>query len=415
MWGHAMALGRGVLLLAVLGASWVAGSAMRVGDIYLTSAYHFAILSLLAIGLYGSTRTIDFPELWKNRRTVMLALSLGVMAKVVFIASVMLLLYPEPASLVLGVAVAQIDPLAVAAAGRRRRMSESAKAVLNAWAAFDDPVTVLLTVYLSMFALRLGGGGPAAGGSAAETEFAVGLLLNVLYAAAAFAVWWFARRTGLAEWLVSGGFLARAGQVAVGVLALGYAALGVTQALMLGIALVGLFFRPYLAWQRTADGIVFGALLVATAALGLVLAGTAEGITPGLLLKGAVLGVAAYVAQVLTGGLLSRGRGRFDRLYLAFSQQNGLTAIVLALVLEPDFPGAVAVIALAIVVTNVLYGAGSALVNRLEQRADRQPVPKPVVAAPTVAPPVAPWPVTAATVRQAPFAEPARPKPGTAR
>lgn len=398
-----MALARGALLLAVLGASWLAGSALRVEDIYLTAAYQVVILSLLAVGLYGSTRDIDFTELWRNRRTVLLALTLGVLAKVVFIAAVMLLLYPEPASLVLGVAVAQIDPLAVAAAQRRRRMSESAKAVLNAWAAFDDPVTVLLTVYLSMFALRLSGAVPAGPAGSAETTFFTGLLLNLLFAAAAFAGWWAARRTGLAARLTSGGVLARAGQVVVAVVALGYAALGVTQSLMLGIALTGLFFRPYAAWRRTAAGIVFGALLVATAALGLVLAGTTDLITMGLVGKGVVLGVAAYVAQMLTGGLLSRGRGRFDRLYLAFSQQNGLTAIVLALVLEPNFPGAVAVIALAIVVTNVLYGIGGAFVNHLELRDDlgRSPVTR----RPRV---------TAVAVRPAPSAEPAHPKPGTA-
>src|SRR5690242_18010760 len=118
-----MALGRGALLLAVLGAGWLGGSALRVGDIYLTSAYHLVIVSLLAIGLYGSTRDIDLGELRNNRRTVLLALTLGVLAKVVFIATVMLVLYPEPASLVVGVAVAQIDPLAVASAQGRRRMS----------------------------------------------------------------------------------------------------------------------------------------------------------------------------------------------------------------------------------------------------------------------------------------------------
>jgi len=121
-----------------------------------------------------------------------------------------------------------------------------------------------------------------------------------------------------------------------------------------------------------------------------------------------VLGIAAYVAQMLAGGFLSRGRSRMDRLYLAFSQQNGLTAIVLALVLEPDFPGAVAVIAPAIVVTNVLYAVGSAVVTRLEKQ-----VPVPV--------PLSPWmeaarmTVRATRARRAPSAEPVHPKPGTVR
>ncbi|OLF12360.1 hypothetical protein BLA60_10365 [Actinophytocola xinjiangensis] len=389
-----MGLGRGVLLLAVLGASWATGAALRVGDVHLSQAYHLVILSLLAIGLYGSTRDIDFAQLWRNRTTVFLALTVGVLAKVAFIAAVMWVLYPEPASLVLGVAVAQIDPLAVAAAQRRRRLSESAKAVLNAWAAFDDPVTVLLTVYLSTFALSLGG--DTAG--APESTLLTDLLLNIAFAVVAFAAWWLSRRGGLSAWLARGGVAAGAGQVAVAVVVLGYAALGVSQSLLLGIALIGLFFRPYLAWQRTAAGIVTGALLVATAALGLVLAATSELITPWLVGKGVVLGIAAYLAQILAGTVLSRGRGRFDRLYLALSQQNGLTAIVLALVLEPDFPGAVAVIALAIVVTNVLYGAGGAVIGRLERRAEPDPEP-----------------VTVVTARPGPFPELAPPEPETGR
>ncbi|HEX6353065.1 hypothetical protein [Actinophytocola sp.] len=400
-----MALSRGALLVAVLGASWLGGRALHVDDVYLTPAYHYFILALLAIGLYGSTRDIDVGELRSNRRTVLLALSIGVMAKVVFIAAVMLVLYPEPASLVLGVAVAQIDPLAVASAQRRRHMSSSTRAVLNAWAAFDDPVTVLLTVYLSMFALRAAGIGSSADAvTSPAAAFVVDLALNLLFACAAYAVWWVARRTGLPSRLAKADLVARAGQVAVAVVALVYAVFGVSQSLMLGIALIGLFFRPYLAWRRTATGFVFGALLVATGALGVVLAGTTELLTAGTVVKGVVLGIAAYVAQMLAGGLLSRGRGRFDRLYLALSQQNGLTAIVLALVLEPDFPGAVAVIAPAIVVTNVLYGVGSAVVTRLEKQA---PVPVPVPVWVMVA---AHMNIRATRARRALSAEPARPK-----
>ncbi len=406
-----MSVGRGAILLAVLGASWLAGRVLDTGDLYLTPGYHLLILSLLAVGLYGSTRDIDIEELRRNRRTVLLALSVGVTAKVVLIAGVMVLFFPEPSSVVLGVAVAQIDPLAVAAAQRRSRMSVSARAVLNAWAAFDDPVTVLLTVYLSMFALHSGASGAAFASPAAG--FFLDVLLNLAFAAVALMTWWVTRRAGVHEWLASSSRQARFAQVGVAALALGYAVLGVLQALMLGIALIGLFFRPYMTWRRVSAGIVAGALMVATAALGLVLAGSGDLLTWSALGKGVVLGVAAYAAQMLTGGLLSRGRGRFDRLYLALSQQNGLTAIVLALVLEPDFPGAVAVIAPAIVVTNGLYFLGGGLIRREEVREEKK---SESALDPNFTKGYHPsYPVKARRAQRGPSVEPSLPKPGTAR
>ncbi|WP_410614207.1 hypothetical protein [Amycolatopsis sp. lyj-109] len=402
-----MSVGRGAMLLAVLGSGWLAGHVLGTGYVFLTPGYHLLVISLLAVGLYGSTRDIDISELRQNRRTVVLALSAGVTAKVVLIAAVMVLLYPAPASIVLGVAVAQIDPLAVAAAQRQTRMSSSTRAVLNAWAAFDDPVTVLLTVYLSMFALNRGGGGVAALASPAAT-FGFDVLLNLAFAGGALVGWWITRRAGLHAWLASGSSPARYAQACVAVLALAYGVVGVLGSLLLGIALIGLFFRPYLEWRRTSAGIVFGALLVATAALGLVLAGTAGTLTWATLVKGVVLGTTAYAAQMVTGWLLSRGRSRFDRLHLALSQQNGLTAIVLALVLEPDFPGAVAVIAPAIVVTNGLYYLGGVFVRRVERREGPEPDDAAAAGRPDRT-------VTERKARRAPSPEPSLPRSGTAR
>ncbi|MEV5716851.1 hypothetical protein AB0L41_23395 [Amycolatopsis mediterranei] len=405
-----MSVGRGALLLAVLGASWLAGSLLGTGRVFLTSGYHLLVISLLAVGLYGSTRDIDIPELRQNRRTVVLALSVGVTAKVALISTVMVLFFPEPSSVVLGVAVAQIDPLAVAAAQHRSRMSASARAVLNAWAAFDDPVTVLLTVYLSMFALNAGGASAVTLASPVAT-FGLNILLNLGFAAVAFAAWLAARRLSAHGWLTSGRSRARLAQAGIAALVLLYAAFGVAGSLLLGIALIGLFFRPYPGWRRTSAGIVFGALLAATASLGVVLAGTSEILTWLTLVKGVVLGITAYAAQMLTGWFLSRGRDRFDRLYLTFSQQNGLTAIVLALVLEPDFPGAVAVIAPAIVVTNGLYYLGGALVRRAELR-DEKEQEDALRPASRVRPSAA---VSVPKVRRGPAPEPSLPRSDTAR
>ncbi|NUR64455.1 MAG: hypothetical protein HOQ47_01735, partial [Streptomyces sp.] len=54
-----------------------------------------------------------------------------------------------------------------------------------------------------------------------------------------------------------------------------------------------------------------------------------------------------------------------DRVSLSLSQQNGITAIILALLLEPALPQAVAVIAPAILVVNLLHLGSNALRDRV--------------------------------------------------
>jgi hypothetical protein len=53
-----------------------------------------------------------------------------------------------------------------------------------------------------------------------------------------------------------------------------------------------------------------------------------------------------------------------DRWYLACGQQNGITAIILAVLLEPVFPGVVAVVAPAILVVAILHDLSNAALDR---------------------------------------------------
>lgn len=56
--------------------------------------------------------------------------------------------------------------------------------------------------------------------------------------------------------------------------------------------------------------------------------------------------------------LFVRGLSRRDRILLGIGQQNGLTAVLLALTLERDFPKTVGIVAPAVVTVNLLhYGA----------------------------------------------------------
>ncbi|NUT47556.1 MAG: hypothetical protein HOV94_09650 [Saccharothrix sp.] len=308
---------------------------------------------MLGFGLYASTSGIVISEFRRQLRTVVIAVTLGVLAKVALIFGVMFFAFGDVNHLILAVAVAQIDPLSVAAMRAKSRMSDSAKALLSAWASFDDPITVLLTVYITTFALR----GGSVGGLG---SFVVNLTLNLALAAVAFMVWTLAR--GRVRRVEGGGRAARFGVRAVMVVAV--AAIGfvaVQQSLMLALALLGLFFRPNLG--RWVDRAADAGLFLAIAAVGLVLASEFSWASAGV---GAVLGVAAFGAQaVVAFALTVPKRWRGDRVRLALGQQNGLTAIILALLLEPTFPGTIAVVAPAVVVVNLLHAAANGLYDRV--------------------------------------------------
>ncbi|QQQ74561.1 hypothetical protein IOD16_25830 [Saccharothrix sp. 6-C] len=384
---------RSAALLSALGAGWLVAWQFGLRDVDRSPVYGFFISALLGFGLYASTSGIVIAEFRRQLRTVVLAVTIGVLAKVALIFGVMFFAFRDPTHLVLAVAVAQIDPLSVAAMHAKSRMSDSAKALLSAWASFDDPITVLLTVYITAFAL----GGGAVGGVG---SFAVDLVLNLALAGVAFMLWTLVRgRVRRAE---AGGravrYAVRAVMV-VAVLAIGFVA--VRHSLLPALAVLGLFFRPNLG--RWVDGLAQAGMFLAIAAVGLVLAAEFSWALAGV---GAVLGAAAFGAQaVVAFGLTVPKRWRGDRVRLALGQQNGLTAIILALLLEPVFPGVIAVVAPAVVVVNLLHAVSNGAYDRWSaaRQATAPPVP---VRRPTRVPRVplkpAPAPQTATAYRVKP-------------
>lgn len=348
-----------LILLAGAGALFAAASG--IGPIEGSPFYLFFVALLLAVGLYASASGIS-REVVGDLRLVLVAVTVGVLCKAVLIAGVMWLALGKPVAIVLGVAVAQIDPLSVAAMTAGSRLSARARAVLLAWASFDDPITALLIVYTSALALAWSGdGGQLIGGPADADLAAYGLNLgaNLLFAGACFAVWLLARRWGLTGrpfWQRWGGPIS----VAVLAVLLVFAA---STFLMLGIALIGLFLRPPVVERLGA--VTTGAFWLATFVLGMLLA---RGVA---VAYGLVLGVATFLAQALVGWAITLRLPRDDRIQLALSQQNGITAIVLALTLEPTFPEIAAIIAPALLVINMLHIAAGAVAGRVLDRAER--------------------------------------------
>ncbi|QKW26306.1 cation:proton antiporter [Streptomyces seoulensis] len=373
--GHTRRLAVPYLVIAVcfaVGAGLVAGALWPAGSVLGAPGYGFAATLLLGVGLYGSTHAIEPAEVRRSLGVVLVAVTFGVLLKAALIAAVMVLAFRRPEYLVLGIAVAQIDPLSVAATQDNPRVSARAKAILSIWASFDDPMTVLLTVYFSALALRLDHTGPAPGSALSDSADVLGgLLSNIALFAATLAVWWLIRLAYLLRPRTRRGGADRPApppaaptavpgrplslDVAALVLVAVLLAVAAHTALVLAVALAGLAVRLG-RFAAVLEGAVAVAFLLAAAALGFLLSGGV------LLYQGLVLGVAAFAAQflvtLLIGRLLVRpGLSRADRAHLGLGQQNGITAILLALSLEPSFPGTVGVVGPAILTVNLLHYA----------------------------------------------------------
>jgi NhaP-type Na+/H+ or K+/H+ antiporter len=322
------------------------------------SWYTFVVASLLAIGLYASTYGISIKEARQHVKLIVTAVTVGVVFKAAIIGGSMALLFQDPFFLILGVAVAQIDPLSVASLMKGNRMSSKAKTILASWASFDDPVTVILSLYAPLVVAQLTGtdlvsvtGSTDAGANLASYIRELGL--NLLLAGGVLAVWFVARYYTKKVYVWSAIALA----ICMYALLAGAFTLSVLYFLMLGIALIGLFLRPRNI-ANSIDHAIMWALRASAVILGLLLVG---GIN---IIAGLALGAAAYISQVIAGFLLTRGLPRKDRWHIAFAQQNGITAIILALLFEPIHPGTVAIVAPAIIVINGLHNIANKAVDK---------------------------------------------------
>ena len=343
-----------VCIAVGLALAWAAR--LDVTTLAHSDGYRLAAFTLLAIGLYSATYGIDLHQARHDKKIIFSAVTIGVIAKAVLIGGTLALAFQNPMFIILGVAVAQIDPLSVAALMGDRRMSTRARNVLAAWSSFDDPFTVVLAIYAAAVATTTFGLGNT---PPPDTDpivlYAVDLGGNLALAGLAWLLWHFLLRRAPA-WLQYTALIVFAGAA-------------VWTGWMLAIALIGLFARPA-ALERVIPVITQWALYAAAVALGALLISGVD-ITAGIL-----LGAATYLAQAIVAWPLTRGMPSADRWHLAAAQQNGITAIILALTLQIQFDGVVAVVAPAIITANLLHSAVNHLIDRrmnLRQPVDSSP------------------------------------------
>lgn len=317
--------------------------------------YLLTVAILLAIGLYSSTYGISIKDARAHLGTILKAITVGVLLKALIIGGIMTAILRNPFGLILGIIVAQIDPLATAALMKRDRMSKRAQSILRAWSSFDDPMTVILSLYAPIMVAMLAGTEWQAIGGTMQDAGVVGYLLetgiNMLFAAGIFVLWRLMKRHSKATNYVV------VALVALGMygLLVGALSIAVYYFWMLGIALLGLFMRPPI--QKAIDFTLHWALSLAAVLLGILLI---NGIN---IWTGVALGLATYAAQITVGFLLTRKLPGRDRWHIAFAQQNGITAIILALLFESYYPGTVAVVAPAIIVINTTHAVANRMLD----------------------------------------------------
>jgi NhaP-type Na+/H+ and K+/H+ antiporter len=326
-----------------------------IGSVQNEQWYLLTVATLLAAGLYSSTFGISIPDARKHVGIIVKAITVGVLLKALIIGACMAVVLRSPFGFILGIIVAQIDPLSTAALMKGSRMTKRAKAILGAWASFDDPMTVILSLYAPMaVALITGTTWHAIRGTAQEVGlggYFIETAVNLAFAGGVFVLWQLMKRHSKATNYVV------VGLIAVGMYGLlaGALSIGVYYFWMLGIAVMGLFLRPPI--EKAVDRVVRWALKLAAIVLGILLC---NGVNPW---AGVALGFFAYSAQIIVGLLLTRSLKRQDRLHISFAQQNGITAIILALLFETYYPGTVAIVAPAIITINVLHLFANAVLD----------------------------------------------------
>lgn len=327
-----------------------------------------AAVALLCFGLYSAVAQIDKLEATRHWRIVVVAITFGVAAKYALIAGAMLLTTEDWRYSVIAMAVAQIDPLSVAALEDDGRMSDTVKTILAMWAAFDDPVTACITpIILAVMAAKIGSPDASEGWQGLLVDlapFAAVLVLvggvslcGRLYPRARTQLRMIAKhegsQNGLLGTVLASSILGRIPSLA---------------------AILGWFARPKWLTEKRLTILTRIALFGATLLFGMVLA---DGVNLG---EGALLGLYTYAAQGVVAWIVvpaasrllpkeERGHRRLmarEVWHLALGQMSGITAIVIALNLEVFIDGAVATIAMGIVVVNILHFCANWAFDRLE-------------------------------------------------
>jgi NhaP-type Na+/H+ or K+/H+ antiporter len=260
----------------------------------------------LAFGLYTAVSGIDLSSLGKYKRTAIFIITAGVPIQIFATAAIMYMIYPSPLSILVAVSIDQIDPLSVSTLlNNKLGMSKSAKSLLNIWASFDDPVTVLFGFALLLPLVT------KASFSSLEDIF-VGIVINVLPA--------------ITIYFIYGKGLLKSKYIQLALLLLAFIFTVTTQSFLL-IALLGLFIKPFTTHTlRKYTTMIY---YVISILVGMSLPFYGVDLRLGFIL--AI--IEFFIVQPISAIIMVKGTAN-DILRLAFAQQNGLTTLLMGLTFQ---------------------------------------------------------------------------------
>ena len=298
-----------------------------------TEYYNYLLYTLLAIGLYSSVYGIDLENAKTHKYLILNVVTIGVILKIVIIGGILYLLLGTLDAFIYAVIVAQIDPLSVSALTSKKTgvLSKNAKNILLAWASFDDPITVIVSILIASYILSIDG--------INQFSNAYIFLGNFILPALIYLIYRVIRLNNLSQLLLLG--------IVFGVC--------IYFGLMLSIAIVAIFLRP--KFTIDIDYVVQFAYIVALILLGTYLTGGFS------FILGFSLAFSAILSQALVSLFFTKKLSKCDSIYLSFAQQNGITAVILSLLFEPYFPGVITITAFAIIVINAMHIASFILIK----------------------------------------------------
>ncbi len=318
--------------------------------------YKYLINFILSIGLYASVSDINIESLRDDKKVVVKAVTIGVLLKVaiIFLITHFIFSVPSIEALILAIIVAQIDPLSVSAILDRENnsLSKRADTIIRAWSSFDDPITAILAIFIAATYLD------HSGGYSSNIITILALLLTCCIIGILYYKKKFSSRAQLTLFAV---FL---------ILATVYQQFFV-------IALSALFIRTEII-RNIIKKIVPFLYNFSIILMGMKLV---EGINISYAM---VLAGAAICSQIIVGYMMTSTLPVTDRWFISFSQQNGLTAIVLSLLLLKFDPQLTSIVAPAILIINIMHMIFNTIINNgirmeklfLQGRRKRKIIPK---------------------------------------
>jgi len=298
--------------------------------------FHFVVGCALGIGLYGSVYGIDIKILKNNLSTVLSAITVGVILKILVISALLSPFLGFSFSVLIATIIAQIDPLSTAAITDNNKITIDGKTIIRAWSSFDDPVTIIVAIWIAMFLYSENHG---------EMNFfwydiSISFLLNIILSAVIWLIYKMSSRSFAFDCLLLGiTFI-----------------VGIFFELFLAIAIIGLFLRPRI--EKVVDNAVLFSLFFVSFLMGIILAEESS------IYLGVAVGVFTVVSQIIAAIFLTRRLSYMDRVKLSIAHQSGVTAISLTLYFAQYNSHLLGIIAVAIITINILYLINNYVVDR---------------------------------------------------